>query len=80
VEFRTNHERTVWWYTALVELRQDATLVRDASVIQIVPTWSVQIPYGETIPYARIRETARSNIKDQIDKFINAYLTVNPRR
>jgi hypothetical protein len=59
-----------------IEFVQDARLVRDRSLLRPVPTWSVGV---EGAIYKDFSEKVRNHIKDLMDRFIDAYLSVNPR-
>lgn len=65
-----------WPYNIDVEFLQDVRLVRDVSIIVAAETWSVGMAGG--ISKANVHKI-RDYIKDQVDKFINAYLSVNPK-
>jgi hypothetical protein len=68
----------LWPYTIKVEVFQEVALVREPSiVVPLAVTWSVG-SYGR----ARKQEVRnlRDNVKDLVDKFINAYLAVNPKK
>ena len=58
-------------YAIDLELKQDIRLVRDPSIEGLGATWSTSgVGYGD-IPYIR------EYVKDHMDKFINAWLSVN---
>ena len=57
-----------------VALSQNARLERDASVSRSVPTWSV-----EGFVTGSSTEDIRGLIRDAVDRFANAYLSVNPK-
>lgn len=61
-------------YYINIELNQRIFLERDPNIIAIGCTWSGGV-LGMTHSIIEIRD----NIKDNVDKFINAYLTVNPK-
>jgi hypothetical protein len=70
--------RTPWAYAADVELLQAAILKRDSSIsLPRIPTWSVSGRGGYAIPGDLA--ILRDNLKDSVDMFINAYLSVNPK-
>jgi hypothetical protein len=61
-----------------IELRQTVFLTRDPSII--VPgaaTWDVGV-FGQ-VPKLNVR-SLRDDVKDLVDRFINAYLAVNPQK
>lgn len=64
-----------------VELRQEVKLLRDPTIKTFATTWAVRtiglIGYIRMI--AGSGRDVRDVLKDDIDRFINAYLTVNPR-
>lgn len=61
-------------YTSELSLRQDAYLVRNFLTVHVA-TWSVG-----RIGLTYKLETIRSSAKDLTDKFVNAYLSVNPKK
>jgi hypothetical protein len=66
-------------YTVEIEVKQDAHLVRDPHLfVPLVDTWSTGILAVAGID--RIRNAVRENLRDLLDKLINAYLGMNPRR
>jgi hypothetical protein len=69
---------TIWPYVITVELRQSAFLLRDSSILALgTVTWSVGSFGGVGKQDLR---SVRDDAKDQVDKFINAYLAVNPKK
>jgi len=62
-------------YTIQVQLNQDASLTTDGS-LAAVSTWSVG--YIGTVGRAHLT-TIREDIRERVDEFINAYLSVHPR-
>ena len=56
-----------------VALNQDVVPVRDTAVTVLSPTWSTSY-LGITNSLPRIR----SKVKEMVERFINAYLAVNP--
>jgi len=63
-------------YTSSIEvsLEQEALLERDPTIRTTVATWSV----GSIGIVGKTQ--IRGAIKDEIDKFLNAYLSVNPKK
>ncbi|MBI3894685.1 MAG: hypothetical protein HY313_02020 [Acidobacteria bacterium] len=61
-------------YTLTVQVYQLAQLSRDPKISSVVPTWEVW-RFGGIGDVHQVR----SEIKDLVDKFINAYLSVNPK-
>lgn len=59
-----------------IEFVQDARLVRNRSLLRPVPTWSVGV---EGAIYKNFSEKVRNHIKDLMDRFTDAYLSVNRR-
>ncbi len=60
-------------YEIGVRLMQDASLVRKPNYTFLAPTWEVgTIGFGD-------RKNIQTDIKDKVDQFINAYLSVNPK-
>ena len=64
-------------YTIRTSLNQDVLLVRNIQTIKAVPTW-VTGCYG-IVHFTDIENTIRNTTKDQIDEFVNDYLSVNPK-
>ena len=60
-----------------VELHQGVLLQRDESIIVDASTWSVGTIAG--VRKVDFRNYVRDSIKDKVDQFINAYLSVNPK-
>ncbi len=58
-----------------VELDQDATLVRNSTYAQGVTTWSTGVILSNASG-----QDVRNYIKDHIDKFLNDWLSVNPKK
>ncbi len=57
-----------------VELNQDVILVRDTTLTVLSPTWSTSY-LGITNSLPRIRD----KVKKMVERFINAYLALNPK-
>jgi hypothetical protein len=70
--FKTSHGSYV--YVVKVELWQNVYLERNSKEAVHTPTWST-LSFGINPGL----EAIRSNIKDQVDIFINAWLSVNPK-
>jgi len=67
-----------WTYSISVELHQSVTLTRDPSIsFPDAATWSAGA-FG-SVGRAKVG-SLRDDIKDMIDKFINAYLAANPKK
>lgn len=64
-------------YAILVELKQHVSLIRDGSLVRGATTWDTVIV--GMVPTSNI-QPIRFDIKDKVDKFINAYLSVNPKK
>ena len=61
-----------------VELEQAVRLEREPSVrVRVVRTWNARGFLG-TVGRQRL-PTVRDNVKDQVDQFVNAWLSVNPK-
>ena len=69
------HSDALAAYSVEVALEQQAALEIDSS-LAIVKTWDVGL-IG-TVGTARL-DSIRNHLRDKIDKFINAYLSVHPR-
>ncbi len=61
-----------------IELQQKVLLFRDHHLILWAPTWGLS-NWG-LIPETNFTQRVREKIKDLTDRFINAYLSVNPKR
>ena len=66
-------------YAAFVDVRfeQEVLLERDPGIHVVAATWSV----GEMVtgPSTELRELCRQAVRDQVDKFLDAFLEQNPR-
>jgi hypothetical protein len=60
-----------------VSLNQRVLLAREQSISVTAPTWSTS--YIVTIGMNNLLEV-RDDIKELVDKFLNAYLSVNPKK
>ena len=68
----------LWPFMITVELDQTTALSRDPSIfLPAVPTWDVRV-FGH-VGKQNVR-SLRDSVKDLVDQFINAYLTVNPKK
>ena len=67
---------SLYTYIQNIQLSQDVLLERNINISFIAPTWQ-----RRSVRYVGIErlDSIRDSIKDYIDKFINDYLTVNPR-
>jgi hypothetical protein len=68
----------IFAFDIYVGLDQYIKLTRNPLIISLAATWSTTGigSVGET----RVRENIREKVKDLVDKFINAYLSVNPKK
>jgi hypothetical protein len=64
-------------YCINVELQQLMKLIRDPKVVAYPATWSTGEVLG-TVGSLNMVQAVREGVGDQIDRFINAYLAVNP--
>jgi hypothetical protein len=62
-------------YQVHVGLAQQVMSLRDPAIVQIAETWSTG--YTGTTPDS---QTIREKISELVDRFINTYLSVNPKR
>ncbi len=64
-------------FSSRVELQQGASLVRNGEVLPAAVTWST----GGVGMVGRSSavEFIRNDVKDHVDEFVNAYLSVNPK-
>ena len=60
-----------------LELKQAVTLRRDPSISVLAVTWSGLGVVG-AVGSANLRQV-RESVRDELDRFINAYLAVNPK-
>jgi hypothetical protein len=68
----------IWSFSIQVSLGQNAALLRDPSIfLPLATTWGVS-GFG-SVGKQNLR-SVRDFVKDLVDKFINAYLTVNPKK
>ena len=65
-----------WPFCIIVALHQDVILARDRSIF--VPANSWDVTYVGLVGKGSARKV-RDEIKDMVDDFINAYLSVNPK-
>jgi len=64
-------------YTAKVELKQGATLVRNPSLNVSAATWTLS---GVSMTgHRRFRQGAHARVASYVDRFIRDYLAVNPK-
>ena len=75
--FRDADRPKVYIYSDHVGLRQTVRLERDPSIRNVfAATWTTDgVGIAGTAKFSIVRDT----IKDDVDKFINAYLSVNPK-
>ena len=77
----SNHRKedpAIYAFYIEVKLDQEVRLERDLRIAAIrTATWSTSGEIG-TLGSAYLQQ-ARDRIKDQVDQFINAYLSVNPK-
>ena len=60
-------------YSSALSLKQDVQLVRNSSITANTTTWS-----NGTVVYGDLSDV-RDSVKDHVDTFINAWLSVNPQ-
>lgn len=65
-----------WPFYSFVALVQSAALDRDRSILYSLISWDVGSIGG--VGKDKVAQI-RDNVKDQVDTFINAYLSVNPK-
>ena len=64
-------------FVVRVNFRQMVRLQRDPSILLVATTWSDGgIAMG---PGGDLRDNCRAMVRDYVDKFVNAYLSVNPK-
>jgi len=71
------HSQTeIYAYAVDIDLQQNVTLVRDTQIKIFASTWS----FGNTgMVGASHLSSVRDDVKDGVDKFINSWLSVNPK-
>ncbi len=65
-------------YSIHLELQQLVVLERNAAMILLAPTWSTPGGVG-IVASAQLSTVVRENVRDEVDRFINAWLSVNPK-
>jgi len=65
-----------WPYFIDVAFDQEVLLGRDRSIVSIASTWSVE--YIGRVLKPNVQKV-REDLENAVDKFINAYLSVNPK-
>lgn len=75
---QSSANRGLYAYSVHVAVNQVVRLVRDREVRTVAATWSTGtiVIVGAT----RISASVRENVRDQVDRFVNAYLAVNPKQ
>jgi len=68
-----------WRFSVTVELTQYVQLTRNPAIVVGAHTWSSERLNG-IAPSADMPQMVRSDSKDLVDQFINAYLAVNPKK
>ena len=64
-------------YSVSIVVMQDVSLVRDASLVRGATTWETgMVGIVATSNLQHIRDKT----KDKVDEFLNAYLSVNPKK
>ncbi|MBI4628075.1 MAG: hypothetical protein HY729_05150 [Candidatus Rokubacteria bacterium] len=63
-------------YSIQLSLKQQVVVVRNTAV-SLASTWSTTAKFG-TVGADRL-SSVRESVRDQVDKFINAWLSVNPK-
>jgi len=64
-------------YTVTLEVEQPVTVDRTGQSLR-GSTWSAPSTVG-IVPLDRASPVVREVVRDQVDKFINAFLAVNPK-
>lgn len=78
VNTQSSRSGSLYAFSIDVELKQDVLLDRDPSIrLPGVATWSMG---GVGIVSRDSFREIRNDIKDDVDQFINAYLSVNPKK
>ena len=79
VEVSTVHPlQALYGYSIGLNFTQGVRLERNG-LYTAAATWSALGVLG-TVDGGRLSETVRKSVRDLVDQFINAYLSVNPRR
>ena len=79
VNVNSSTTRDLWPYAIEIQFQQNVTLVRNPQTLILgATTWSTGAATGSVLKQnvRRLRE----ELKDLVDKFVNAYLAVNPKK
>ncbi len=72
-------QRGLYAYSIAVRLQQNARLERDPRIlVASAATWSAPVQFG-TVGTTNLQQL-RGTVKDLVDQFINAWLSVNPKQ
>ena len=72
------HKESEFYSIAIfVDLKQEVYLKRNPSITVLASTWSVATVGG--VSASQMKSNVREQLGDLMDKFINAYLAVNPK-
>jgi hypothetical protein len=72
-------DQPLWGYSTTVALLQCVQLVRDPAImVTNATTWEIMRVGGAARP-PNVTDRVRTELKDQVDSFINAYLAMNPK-
>jgi len=74
LKFGTNSAYSYYSYNVSIRLFQEVSLVRDPKIKLDAATWSINI-----VGFTNKIEDIRTQVKNAVDRFINAYLSVNPK-
>ena len=75
----TTGDSRLWGYGIGLELNQYVSLERDPAIQIMATTWSIHTGGGAANP-SQIGESVRGSVRSLIDRFMNSYLSVNPRK
>ena len=75
--FKLKGQTELYAYSMSLVLKQRVAILRDASTVSVAGTWSATSSVG-TIGADRLR-SLRDDVRDMVDEFINAYLSMNPK-
>jgi hypothetical protein len=76
----SNDQSGNWRYRMTIELLQTVNMERDSSLSRFATTWSDESDWSEIVQRNQASRRAVQDAKDLIDKFVNAWLEVNPNR
>jgi hypothetical protein len=74
-----SRDRALYYYSISAEIWQHTRLTRSPTTEVWAATWSTALFIG-SVGETTFTTAVRAAVKDRVDKFINAWLAVNPKR